>query len=154
MELYYDILRDKITELYYGIILRNHITESYYGIILRKYPYEQDHGDPRGVPGAPWDLREPPGHTPGTSRGGPWDPPGNAKTAICQPIYSARRSRLLHPNPFVATHDPKDSPGPFCYVNYESRALFGSLVRPWGRPGPAMVEQWLPLMPKPGRTLI
>ena len=50
------------------------------------------------------------------------------KKNISDQIYSARRFRLLHPNPFVATHHPKDSSTPFCHVYYESDALFGPLV--------------------------
>ena len=34
------------------------------------------------------------------------------KTPISRQTYSARRSRLLHPNLLVATHHPKDSSGP------------------------------------------
>ena len=93
-------------ELYYEIILWNRIEELYHEIIL-------------GVPGVPWDLLGPlgtplghPGDAhgiPGDTRGTPW----TTRTAIYLQSYSARRSRLLHPNPFIATHEPKYPPGLF-----------------------------------------
>ena len=121
-----------ITESYYGIILRNRITESYYGIILLKYIKELYlRKGSRGSLGSP---RSPRGH-PGTPRARPWDPrgrpwdpwacpwnppgaplaytgppgaPTDHKAAIFQQIASARSFRLLHPNPFVATHHSED----------------------------------------------
>ena len=73
------ILWEYIVGLYYGIMLRDYITGLYYGIILQichELSYEKDPGDPRGVPGAPWDLQGPPGTPLGTAQGRSWDPPG------------------------------------------------------------------------------
>ena len=67
-------LRNYILGLYYGIVLRNHITESYYRFIVRNYPYAKVTGGPQGVPGATWNLQDPPGHAPGTHQGRAWDP--------------------------------------------------------------------------------
>ena len=82
------MLRDHITETYYGIILQdyimesnyrialwNHVTILYNGIMLRNHAYEEDPGDPWGVPIVPWDLRRPPRHSPGTPPGTPLGPP-------------------------------------------------------------------------------
>ena len=58
-----------------GIILRDYITESYYGVVLRNHPYEKDPSDTWGVPGPPWDPGDPLG-TPLGSPGTPLGPPG------------------------------------------------------------------------------
>ena len=117
--------------------------ESYY-IIIRNYPCENDLEDPRRVPSAPWDPQGRPGHEPGTPghhRGRPWDPPGTSGDPtdynngyISTNTYSAISSRLLHRNPFVATHLPNASSGLFYSVHVENGALFG---RPQGRAGGA-----------------
>ena len=123
------ILWDYIMDSYDGVILwdsflRNHISESDYGLTLRNYiielisrnyPYEKDQGDPQGVPGAPSDLRGPPGmllghpwdapKTPsGTPLGCPEDAPGTPKDPLgtstehkngtCHHISSARSFRF------------------------------------------------------------
>ena len=66
----------------------------------------------------------PPGDAPGIA-GNPRGPPQITKVTIAQKNYSARSARLLHPSPVVATHHPKDSPGPFYCVYYKNRAPFG-----------------------------
>ena len=58
--------------------------------------------------------------------------PSTPKQAISGQMYRARRPRSLHPNPFVATHRPDDSPGPIHLVYVDNRALSG---RPQGRTG-------------------
>ena len=70
---------------------------------------------------------------------GPPRPPWTTKTAIARQIYSARSSRLLHLNPSVATHHPKESPGLLCGGYIRKGALFG---RPQGQPGgkPRLLE--------------
>ena len=54
------------------------------------------------------------------------------KTAISRQMYSARSSRLLHPNLLVATRRPKDSPGPLYPAYVGTEALYGL---PQGRAG-------------------
>ena len=107
-ELYYGIvLQDYITDLFYGIILQNYITELhcrivlgnrtmglYHRIIWRSHPYARVPGVPQGVPGDPWVLQGP-GHAPRDLGG----PQRTTKTATSGHMYSARSSRLLHPNP-------------------------------------------------------
>ena len=61
---------------------------------------------------------------------------------ICVPIvYSFR---LLHANPFVATHQPKDTPWSLYPVYVENGALFG---RPQGQTGadPRFHKGWTPM---------
>ena len=81
---------------------------------------------PQGHPKDPSETpRGPPGDAPGT-RHGPWGL-RSKKTATPPQISSPRSSRLLHPNPFVATHHPKDSHAFFYHVYYENAAPFGPL---------------------------
>ena len=82
--------------------------------------------EPLGPPGTPrarpWELLGmllgPPGTPLGPPRddpgipGDPREPPRTTKTSISKQIYSARSSRLLHPNPFVARHHSEDPPQP------------------------------------------
>ena len=91
-ELYYGtILQDDTTELCYGIMLRNYIMESYYVIILRNEIVEIYYGiifmkriqgmprtsmEPPGITGSPEHAPGAPGDTHGTTRRRPWDPPG------------------------------------------------------------------------------
>ena len=131
--LYYGIaLWNYIMGLYCGIIIRNDIlrdciTGSYHGIVSRNYPVKRNPGTPETSPEPPWD--------PGDSLGTPLGPPGDAPGTLGDPqIHIARSFRLLHPNPFVATDRPKESPAPFRHVSYEIGAPFG---RPQGRPGGA-----------------
>ena len=66
-------------EPYYGVILRDHITESYYGmrlwIIWQNHLCEKDAWGAWGVPGAPWDPEDSLG-TPLGPAGTPLGPPG------------------------------------------------------------------------------
>ena len=119
MELYYGVVyRDYLMESYYGIVLRNHITGLHYRIIMGVYygrilwnhitefPCQKEPGQPLDVPRAPWNAWDPPGR-----HQDPWGTTGDptaTKTTIPQQIYSARSSRLLHPNLFVATHHPSE----------------------------------------------
>ena len=121
MELYCGlILMNCIKESNYGNTLQNHVRVSYYGvplridiidsfyrniyiydeIILRNYPVERN-------PGIPGTSPAPPGN-PGTPWGPCWDLPRTTQTATAQQNYSSRSSRLLHTNPFVATHHSED----------------------------------------------
>ena len=92
-----------------------------------------------------------PPRTPLGFPGTPLGPPQTTKTAMSSQIYSARSSRLLHPNPFATTHHSKDPPGPFYHVYFENGALLvghraAPVGLPQGRPGGE------PLAPRNGRT--
>ena len=123
-----------ITESYQGIKFRNYMIELYYRIILIKR-----------IPVIPGECPEPPetsGDAPVTPMGHPmgapgtlWAPPRTTGTAISQRMFSARSSRLLHPNPFVATRHAKNSPGPLYPVYVEDRVLQRVAIGPnWGSP--------------------
>ena len=67
--------------------------------------------------------------------------------------HSGRSSRLLHPNPFDATHHSEDPPGPFYHAYFENRDVF---VLPQRRPGAtpsSMGGRGLPIVP-PGQALL
>ena len=105
--------------------------ELYYGMVpVRKILGTP--GKPRsplGPPGISGTPLGPPQDTPGAAQGPPW----TTKTAMSHYIYSTKSSRLLHANPFVATHRAKDSPGLLhgVYVKTES-VLVGHRAKPGG----------------------
>ena len=127
MELYYGVtLQNYITGSCSRIILRDHITQLYYGIIFHEKDsgYARDAREPPWIQGIPWERPLDPWGRPQEPPGAPWTLPQTIKTARPRRSSSARIFRLLHPKHFVATHRPKDSPGPlYMYTMREEPLL-------------------------------